>query len=81
MQYPTERGPKDDDDDGNTMKDCKTCRAALPDLLLDPAYAAEHVEVAGHLKACGECRTELENLRATMNLMDEWTAPDPSALL
>ncbi len=64
--------------DMKIMKDCKTCRAALPDLLLDPVYATAHGDVAGHLEACTECKAELENLRATMSLMDEWTAPEPS---
>jgi predicted anti-sigma-YlaC factor YlaD len=64
--------------DVNTMKDCKICRAALPDLLLNPAYAASHAEVTEHLKECTECRTELAELRATMDLMDVWTAPEPS---
>jgi hypothetical protein len=61
-----------------TLNNCKMCRAALADLLLDPAYAAAHADVAGHLAACAECSAELESLRATMNLMNEWTAPEPS---
>lgn len=63
----------------NTMTDCKTCRTALADLLLDESYAAAHPEVAAHMAACTECRTELEELRATFALLDHWTAPEPSA--
>jgi anti-sigma factor RsiW len=58
--------------------DCKTCRTHLADLLLDPSYAAAHPEVAEHIAACAECRTELEELQATFALLDEWRAPEPS---
>jgi anti-sigma factor RsiW len=59
--------------------DCKTCRTALADLLLDESYAAAHPEVAEHMAACAECRKELEELQATFALLDSWTAPEPSA--
>jgi anti-sigma factor RsiW len=59
--------------------DCKTCRNALADLLLDESYAAAHPELAEHIAACAECRTELEELQATFALLDDWTAPEPSA--
>jgi anti-sigma factor RsiW len=59
--------------------DCKTCRTALADLLLDESYAAAHPEVAEHMAACAECRRELEELQATFALLDSWTAPEPSA--
>jgi anti-sigma factor RsiW len=53
--------------------DCKTCRNALADLLLDESYAAAHPEVAEHMAACAECRKELEELQATFALLDDWT--------
>ena len=59
--------------------DCKTCRTALADLLLDESYAAAHPEVAEHMAACAECRKQLEELQATFALLDSWTAPEPSA--
>jgi anti-sigma factor RsiW len=59
--------------------DCKTCRTALADLLLDETYAGSHPEVAEHMAACAECRKELEELQATFALLDSWTAPEPSA--
>ena len=59
--------------------DCKTCRTALADLLLDESYAAAHPEVAEHMAACADCRKELEELQATFALLDSWTAPEPSA--
>ena len=58
--------------------DCKTCRNALADLLLDQSYAAAHPEVAAHMAACAECHKELEELQATFALLDEWKAPAPS---
>ena len=57
--------------------DCKTCRSLLPDLLFEPGSAAA-AEAAVHLAACAECRTELDDLRATMVMLDAWTAPEPS---
>lgn len=61
----------------NTL-DCKTCRAALPDLLLESGLVPGS-PVAVHLANCAECRTEYEELRATFVLLDEWGAPEPSA--
>ena len=58
--------------------DCKTCRTALADLLLDESYAAAHPELAAHMAACAECRKELEELQATFALLDDWKAPEPS---
>ncbi len=58
--------------------DCKTCRTALADLLLDKSYAAAHPEVAAHMAGCAECRKELEELQATFALLDDWKAPEPS---
>jgi predicted anti-sigma-YlaC factor YlaD len=55
---------------------CKTIREQLPDVALSTAQAPPEVEA--HLSACVECSGTLEALRATMNLMDEWTAPEPS---
>jgi anti-sigma factor RsiW len=57
---------------------CKTCKSHLPDLLLDDGYESAHPEIAAHLKACESCATELAELRATMEVMDAWTAPEPS---
>jgi hypothetical protein len=63
----------------NTIQlDCKTCRTHLPDLLLDDSYLAAHPEIAAHLAECTDCAAELNELRATFNALDEWTAPEPS---
>lgn len=39
--------------------------------LADPSLTA-------HVRECGSCAQELESLRKTMNLLDEWEAPEPS---
>lgn len=62
----------------NTMN-CKTCNTHLPDLLLEDGYEAVHPEIAAHLAECASCATELAELRSTMDMMDAWTAPEPSA--
>ena len=61
----------------NTMN-CKTCQTHLPDLLLEDGYEAAHPEIAAHLKDCAGCANELAELRSTMDMMDAWTAPEPS---
>ena len=58
---------------------CKTCQTHLADLLLDKSYAATHPEVAAHVDECGACRTEWEELQSTVDLLDSWAAPEPSA--
>jgi len=52
------------------------CKMALEHLL-------EHAEgkstpASEHVRSCASCAKEAESLRATLALMDEWTAPEPS---
>ena len=61
-----------------TAMDCKTCQSVLPDLLLDAAATASPAASA-HLTTCPGCRAEMEELRATLLLLDDWTAPEPSS--
>jgi hypothetical protein len=58
--------------------DCKQCRSALPDLLLDPTAAAATAAARQHLAACSACAAELDALRSTFAALDDWTAPEPS---
>ncbi len=55
---------------------CNEVRENLIELLgegqADPSLAA-------HVRQCATCTEELESLRKTMALMDEWEAPEPSA--
>jgi len=48
----------------------------LADLLLDPASVP--AEVLSHVAECEGCRSELNELKATMAAMDAWTAPETS---
>jgi hypothetical protein len=48
----------------------------LAGLLLSPEAAPAKVLV--HLESCEGCRRELEELRATMALLEAWEAPEPS---
>jgi hypothetical protein len=54
---------------------CNEVRENLIELLAegygDPAVTA-------HVRQCGTCTQELESLRKTMALLDEWEAPEPS---
>jgi len=54
---------------------CHDVRENLIELLAqgqaDPALAT-------HVKECGNCARELESLRKTMALLDEWEAPEPT---
>ena len=57
-------------------KNCKGMDEGLADLLLDTASAPAEVRV--HVAQCESCRKELEELRATIGVMDAWEAPEPS---
>ncbi len=57
---------------------CKTCRTHFPELLLDETYTAAHPELSAHLASCASCESEIQALRSTFALLDDWTAPEPS---
>jgi hypothetical protein len=54
---------------------CAGMDAKLANLLLDPASAP--AEVQTHVEGCAPCRRELDELRATMALLESWEAPEP----
>jgi hypothetical protein len=56
--------------------ECKGMEARLAELLFEAESAP--VEVQTHVEGCAHCRAELAELRATMNLLDEWEAPEPT---
>jgi anti-sigma factor RsiW len=58
------------------MNNCNGMDAKLANLLLDPAAAP--AEVQEHVAGCDCCRRELDELRATMSLLDTWKEPGPS---
>jgi anti-sigma factor RsiW len=55
---------------------CTGMDSKLADLLLDPESVSAKVQ--SHVAACDHCRAELEELRATMALLDAWESPEPS---
>jgi hypothetical protein len=55
---------------------CNGLGEELAGLLLEPETAS--AEVRKHVAECEGCRRELEDLKATMGLMDAWTAPEPN---
>jgi len=55
---------------------CAEMEERLADLLLDPSAVPENV--ATHVAGCEDCRRQLDELRATMALMDTWEAPEPN---
>ena len=60
----------------STMNKCTGMESKLADLLLDPDAAPAKVKT--HVATCASCRKELEELHATMGMLDSWTAPEPS---
>ena len=55
---------------------CTGMESKLADLLLDPESVPAKVQ--SHVAECDRCRAELEELRATMALLDAWEGPEPS---
>ncbi len=55
---------------------CTGMDAKLADLLLAPETAPAKVQT--HIAECGGCGVELRELKATMDLLDAWQAPEPS---
>ena len=55
---------------------CEKLQGYLPDMIFDstrvPAEAMQHV------KECAACAGELKELQKTMQLLDDWKAPEPS---
>lgn len=54
---------------------CNVVRENMMDVLAEGQTAPE---VLAHLRGCGSCSQELDGLRKTMALLDEWEAPEPS---
>ena len=55
---------------------CSEIRESMPDLAIgleEPSPATVQ-----HLETCAPCATQLQELRQTMALLDEWKAPEPS---
>ena len=61
----------------NKVMNCKTCQAALPDLLFDPA-ASQNAAARAHIATCADCARELAAFEATFSLLDAWETPEVS---
>ncbi len=55
---------------------CKEIRELLPDLAAGMDAATPEVEK--HIASCAACAAHLGGLQKTMELLDEWRAPEPS---
>jgi len=61
---------------------CKDVRENLIELLAETSPTAGHradPAVTEHVRQCAACANELDSMRKTMALLDEWKAPEPSA--
>ena len=58
---------------------CTQMKDSLLDLAQSPAgTAAASAEAREHLHSCPACAAELDALRRTLSVLEEWTAPEPS---
>ena len=55
---------------------CTGMGSKLADLLLEPVSAS--VKVQAHVAECERCQGELAELKAAMDSLDAWKAPEPS---
>lgn len=55
---------------------CTEMETKLADLLLDPSSVPAKVQM--HVAECDGCRKELDELKATLGLLDTWQAPEPN---
>jgi hypothetical protein len=58
------------------VKKCTAMETKLADMLLAPSDVPAKVKT--HVAECESCSQELQQLRATMALLDTWDAPEPS---
>ena len=55
---------------------CDEIREMMPDVAAGVGAAAPGMNE--HLRSCPACASKLEEMRKTMALLEEWTAPEPS---
>src|SRR5215472_10360044 len=55
---------------------CEEIRERMPDVAA--GFTQATAEESSHLAGCTACAEQLKGLRATMSLLDEWHAPEPS---
>ncbi len=55
---------------------CDQIRQRMPDLAA--GFGPPTADEEKHLQSCSSCTQELNGMRATMALLDEWKTPEPS---
>jgi predicted anti-sigma-YlaC factor YlaD len=55
---------------------CEEIHERMPDVAA--GFSQLTAEESNHLAGCGACAEKLKEMRATMALLDEWQAPEPS---
>ncbi len=55
---------------------CKDLKDEIFEAALSGSAPGDRVKA--HMASCGACEQEFESLRSTMNVLDTWTAPEPS---
>jgi predicted anti-sigma-YlaC factor YlaD len=56
---------------------CREARRNLPTLVLDADSASSAARE--HFASCSGCASEFKSMKATISLLDEWAAPNPSS--
>jgi len=55
---------------------CNEIRERMPDMAA--GFGEPTADEGKHLESCGPCAEQLKAMRATMAVLDEWQAPEPS---
>src|SRR5215472_12195712 len=55
---------------------CEEIRERMPDVAA--GFTQATAEESSHLAGCTSCAEQLKGMRATLSLLDEWHAPEPS---
>src|ERR1700676_4329038 len=55
---------------------CDEIRERMPDVAA--GFSPPTSDEGKHLESCGTCAEDLKTMRATMALLDQWQAPEPS---
>ena len=52
--------------------DCEQIRTLMMDYLYDELSKDERETFISHIEQCNECRTEVESLKATSGILQQW---------
>ena len=62
--------------EGKLVMNCEEIRERMPDVLA--GFSQLTADENQHLESCAACAEQMKGMRATMALLDEWRAPEPS---